>query len=575
MNLTGSLAGAMLNPANIKAGGFVADAGSLPAAMLRSAAVGAPIGAAYGAGAAGPGSRAQGAASGAAMGAVTGAVTPPILAAGGALARAAGGAAKTVAAGTRNLLSPPDPEGIATQADTDLAMQKIADMAKGQGVQIPILNDPTGKGMTTAEALGRPGVSSLGALGRRSGATPDLLEAQLRNRAQGAPDRILDDFAQVSGIQPQEAAGNVQALADRLRGEAAPLYDAALSSPNPVWNADLAKLAERPVISKAIDAAGKSMLNAGEDPLAVGLRIDPDTGSYVLNGDLSSATEAVPTAATWDKVRKMVGAMVQRDPMTGKVISTGDVGITNRDLATASRDLTSALAGDPAHGAPGAIPGYRAALDKAGDYLSMQDAFNRAQAMFLNPSVRTADFAKAFGELSEPEQEAWKAGMAAKLHDQMQSGRLTPRMLTLPHVQGKAAAVLGDDPAQAFLQNVRQEAQLAATGSRMMPGQGSPTMEFLNAAGEQEAQNPVGLALRLATNPKGAAHAIYDAGASRMTSPQVRNEMGRILMQSPEDTAADFIFWRKPLAQPIIPRGLSYPIPILSGTAGSYAGARK
>lgn len=574
LNIGGNLTGAILNPVNAAAGRYVATAPSLASATLRSVATSAPIGAAYGAGGAKPGERLKGAAQGGIAGGVLGLAAPPLLAGGKALVAGLRGVSGDVAQGARNLVSPPDPEAAGALGDTDAAMVRLADVARAKGIDIPKLADPSGKGMTTAEAIGRPGVSSLGALARRSGATPDLLEAQLRERAANAPSRILDDFASASGIHPDEAAGNVEALASRLQGEAKPLYDAALDNPQPVWSADLAKLAERPAIKKAIDAAGRSMLNAGHDPRAVGMAVDPDTGAFVLNSDLSQSTQSVPTAATWDKVKKMVGALVQRDSVTGRVIRTGDIGIQNGDLATAARDLTQTLAGDPAHGVQGAIPGYRAALDKAGDYLSMQDAFERAQGAYLKPGVSAKAFAKTYGDLSEPEQKAWLAGMAAKLSDQLQAGRLTPRMLMLPHVQGKTAAVLGDEPAGEFLSRVAQEARLAATGGRMMPGAGSPTMELLNAAGEQDAgPSYAGLALRALRRPGATLGALYDAGQSRIGSPQVRNELGRLLMQPPEATAAEFNGWTPPLRPGVRPPRLPYPA--LSGVAATYAGQRK
>lgn len=574
MNIAGNLTGGVLNPANVMAGKFVAAAPGLASATARSAATGAGLGAAYGAGGADPGQRTQGAVTGAITGGVVGAAAPPLISGVKAILSSAGDAAGNLADGAKNLISPVDPEAPSLPEDADIARAKIAALAQAKGIDIPLLGGASDRGVTTAEAIGRPGVASLGGLARRSGSTPDLLEAQLRERAANAPSRIMNDFAAVTGIQPEEAAGNVEALSQRLQKEAKPLYDAALSAPGGVWNADLAKLSERPVIAKAIDAAGKSMLNAGQDPTAVGLKLDPDTGGFVLNGDMSTVTESVPTAATWDKVRKMVGAMVQRDPVTGKVIGTGDVGITNRNLATASKDLTTALAGDPAHGVPGAIPGYRAALDKAGDYLSMQNAFDRGQKMFLNSSVRTKDFAGAYDDLSEPEQKAWLSGAASSLMDQMQKGRLTPRQLMLPHVQGKFAAMMGPEAASTFLGNLQQEAGLAATGGRMMPGAGSPTMELLNAAGEQEGgPNALGLAFRAISNPKAALSTIYDAAQSRMTSPQVRNEMGRILMQAPEDTAAEFSGWSPPVKPVATPPRL--PVPAFSGAAASYAAARR
>jgi hypothetical protein len=272
----------------------------------------------------------------------------------------------------------------------------------------------------------------------------------------------------------------------------------------------------------------------------------------------------------------MVGALVQRDPVTDRVIRTGEIGIKNGDLDTARRDLTQALAGDPAHGVPGAVPGLRAALDKSGDKLSMQDAFDRAQNMFLKPGVSAKDFGAAYTSLSEPEQKAWLSGMAAKLNDQMQAGRLTPRMLTAPHIAGKLSAVMGDQAANDFLTHVGQVAQLAGTGGRMMPGAGSPTMELLNAASEQDAPSMASLAIKGLRNPAGTAADLWNAGQSRLTSPQVRNELGRLLMQPPEATAEES-FWHSmtppPLKGGAPPPRLPYPL--LSAAGGTYAAKRK
>jgi hypothetical protein len=415
---------------------------------------------------------------------------------------------------------------------------------------------------------------SLGALGRRSGATPDALEATLAARAANAPQRILGDFAQVAGIHPEEAAGNIEALTTRLQGEARPLFDAALSSPDPVWNPDLAKLAQRPVIKKAIDAAGKSVLNAGQDPTAMGFAIDPDTGNYVLGTDLSKTMEAYPTAQTWDKVRKMVNALVQRDPLSNKVVASGEVGITNTDTMRAGADLTKALAGDPAHGFQGAVPGYRAALDKSGEYLQLQSAFERAQKTFLNPNVSATDFSKTFAGLSEPEQQAWKAGIASRLSDQLQKGRLTPRQLTLPHVQGKLAAALGPDAAAQLLGRLQVEAQLASTGGRMIPGAGSPSMEYINAAAEQEGgPSALGLIAQAMKHPVRTVADLAQTGRTLGTTPQVRDELGRLLMQPPEQTIQELRSIRPietaPLRAPKLPYGAA------SGMIGGSSPSRR
>jgi hypothetical protein len=195
--------------------------------------------------------------------------------------------------------------------------------------------------------------------------------------------------------------------------------------------------------------------------------------------------------------------------------------------------------------------------------------------MFLKPGVSAKDFGAAYSSLSEPEQKAWLSGMAAKLSEQMQGGRLTPRMLSAPHIAGKLSAVLGEDAAAGFMTKVGQVGQLAATGGRMMPGAGSPTMELLNAASEQDAPGVAELAIRGLRHPARTAADLWNAGQSRLTSPQVRNELGRLLMQSPEDTAAE-TFWHSmtppPLKGGVAPR---FPYPLLSGAGATQAAQRK
>jgi hypothetical protein len=581
----GGVLGAIANPLNKLAGGFVAASSGIPTAMLRGAITGGGLGALYGAGAGAPGQRIPSAVSGAAAGAVTGGVLPPIAAGIGAAGRHLAGTASDVASGTRAVLNPPDPMAASTSRDTQDAFERFSALMRASGKTADDLVDPMGKDLTTAEAMGRTGVTSLGAMARRSGTTPDALEATLRSRAQAAPSRILDDFAAASGIHPEEAAGDIEALTSRLQGEAKPLFDAALSHPGPVWNNDLAQLAQRPVVKKAIASAAEDLMNAGKDPTAMGLKLDPDTGWSLAGGGLTAhgglegagsfagASEPQPTAETWDLIRKRIGDQVERNPITNKIVPDS-VSRGNFNVNVARRDLTHALAGDPAHGVEGAIPGYRAALDKSGDYLQLQSAFDRAQDTFLNPNVKTATFAKTFGALSEPEQAAWKSGVAAKLESQLQNGRLTPRQLLLPHVQDKLTAVLGPDAAAQFTERLQAEAQLAATGSRMMPGVGSPTAEFGAAMAEHEGgPTALGLLARAHKDPVSTISNLAALGRSLGTSPQVRNELGRLLMQPPELTASDFAGFDIPRLPGLATPRLPYPA--AAAAAGTLAAQRR
>lgn len=557
-------------PGVSQAGKFVSAAKSLPAAIARGALTGGLIGGAYGAGNAGPGRRVQGAATGAAVGTLTGGLTPPSAAVVAGTARKIGGTGAALARGVRNMAVPIDEAAPPTAADTALARANVGQMMRASRVSpADLAAHPAvvaGKPITTAEAMGRTGVSQLGALARRSGSTGDTLGAVLAERAQGTPGRILGDFAKAANISPAHAAGNVDAMVKDLETQAEPLYKSALSDPGPVWNTDLANLAERPVVKKAIAQVGSDMLNAGQSPTTLGIAIDPDTGSFVLNPDLSTSTASYPTATTWDAVKKAIGRQVERSPITGRPLpdsqSSGNYGIR-----TATRDLTNVLAGDGTPQNPGAIPGYRAALDKAGDYLSLQDAFDRGGKLLTNPNVNEAQFGQVYNDLDEASQHAFRAGFANKMYDMAQNGQLKPQAFRAPRIQDKLNIVLGPQNASDFLTNLGLEGNLAASGQRMAPGVNSPTFELSNAAAEQEGgPNVLGI-LHALHNPLGAVGKAISAGVSVGTSPQVRSEMGRLLIQDPGASASEL------QALPPAPTGIfgSQYTPLLSGYAASQA----
>lgn len=527
----GDIAGALMSPAAKLGGEWIGGAKGLLGTIARSAAVGGATGGSM----EGP--------KGILPGAVTGAALPVAAAGVGAVVRRAGNAAGTLAQGVKTALVHAPVEASPTPADTLTAAQKIAQLVRASGKTVADLPlhpaAQAGLPVTTAEAIGRPGVSALGVLARRVGKTPDALQATLADRVHATPARIQTAFQAASGIDPAAASGDIDGLISSLQAKAKPLYDAALSSPDAVWNPDLAKLAGRPVIKKAIASVGNDLLNAGKDPNAMGLALDPETGWRVTGSDLASATEPQPTAQTWDLVKKSIGRQIERHPITGRPLpdsqSEGNYGVR-----VASQDLTDALAGDPANGQPGAIPGYRAALDQAGDYLKLSDAFDKGGRLLTDPAVNEGTFADVYGNLGDAEQQAFKGGFANKLFDLAQNGRLTPRTFLAPRVQQKVTAVIGPDAAEGFLDHVDLERDLAATGNRMAPGAGSPTAEFANAGAEQEhGAGALGLVSGLAHNPLKLVKGLSQVGADAPTTPQVRDEMGRLLMQHPEATAAE------------------------------------
>ncbi len=410
-----------------------------------------------------------------------------------------------------------------------------------------------GKPILGAEALGRPGVNALATLGRRSGTTADLLAGALTDRSAQMSDRILGDYATAAGINPAAARGDMDALLQTGRKEAGTLYDTALSAPGAVWNGDLKTLVQRPVIRKAARQAADDLRNAGIEPTTYGLDIDAE-GNFLpprvsgspnaLAAPGASGTGARgalgPTAQAWDLIKKNVAGQVERDAF-GRIVPDS-ISRGNYNIGVANRDLTKALRD--------AIPGYGDALDRSGDYLSLNSAFSRGQDFIMKPGVTPAQVATTLKGLSPAELQAFRGGMANKLFDLSQNARLTPKVFDRPAIRQKLTAALGQGAADDFLSKMATEAGLLRTGGRMMPGTGSITSDVMNTTAEQDQAASSALMDAIYAGAHMAHGNVPAAGARllsalRRFSPAranrmgeaTRDEVGRLLMMHPTDLA--------------------------------------
>lgn len=503
----------------------VAGAGAIPALAATAA-----TGAAYGAGDAKGGfaPRAGGAALGAALGLAThGAVAGSIKGV---------GAVRSAIADRAPRIAMPD----GTAAPAPSATNRAAGYLERLGRSAPRITPAPGKSLTAAESLGAPGETALAALTRRPGKTSELAQTQLGARQVERSARVLDDFELQSGIKPEAAQGDIDALVARQQKEVSPLFDLALKgNPGPIMNAKLSELGARPVVKRAMSTVVDDLQNAGRDPAALGLsvQVGPD-------GQLMQVQLKAPTAEAWDLVRKAIGRQVERNPVTGKVLpdsqSQGNYGVR-----TATRDLTVAL--------KETLPGYDAALAKSADYLSANEAFDAGAKLFLNPRVTETQFAKRLADLSEGERDAFKGGIAAELYNKAQNGLLSQRFLKLPRIRAKLNAALGEGEAGRFIQGLEAEARMASAENRILAPNGSQTAPLKSAMDDQDA---IGPGLEFATDfAKSAATGqgirgsavsavgkqlgkSVDAFRTRGLGVEGRDEAGRLLLGSPEDLDA-------------------------------------
>ena len=439
--------------------------------------------------------------------------------------------------------APTNPWQPATAEDRGTAY--VRDTLNKAGKTVADLEDAaqqTTKPITAAEAIGPQAQTNLMALSRRSGETADAVQAQMGARAADRTDRILGDMAQAAGIHPDAAKGNIEALVQAGQQQAAPLFKQALSAPGPLWNGELADIAKRPAIQKAIGSAAEQLRNQGVNPVPLGLEIDPMMGA-------TGAKEPQPTAQAWDLVRKSINGQLERNTFGTPLPDSVSPG--NYSVNKASQALTGAL--------KTAVPGYSDALAVSGDYLSSKAAFDLGNKAILDRNMDANDFAKAFGKLSSAEQTALKGGVANRLYSLSQNSALKPSQYLTPAARQKLSVALGPNAAQDFISSLGDEAALRAFETRAVPAAGSQTAPLAQAMKEQDAfgSNPVTDALGnvaqyglKGTVTRTSAGILKNIGSRIRTTgldEAARNQAGRLLLMPPDQLAA---FLRNASVQP-------------------------
>ncbi len=480
-------------------------------------------------------------------GALVGAAIPAAVGIARAVAgptRRVAGAVGANAAALKNAVTAEAPEVTPRMAahGEDQALAFLRDQLERKGVTPEALaaNPMAARGITAGEAMGPSTQQEMVSLARRPGATGDSAFDIFTARNADLPQRQIGDIEYHTGISPELARGGVDAVVARGRAEVKPLFDEALAAPGPVWNTDLANLAKRPVIKKAIGAAVDSLLNAGLEPTAPGFAIDPDTGLKMTGEDLQSLIEMQPTARAWDLARKKAQSLIQLD-QTGAPITTGQLGEFNRNLMVAGSDLSRALRE--------AVPGYSDALDQSGDYLKVQEASQRAANMLFNNRWSAHQVAEYFHGLgTEPERTAVKQAFARQLYDQADQGTLYASKFTGAGgadrniIRDKLAAVFRPDAADRMISSIKADWAMTAAGQRIKPLSNSTTGEAQMAAAvhDQAAGEDVARHLRRG-NIKGALASAIAPSVNGAVSPgsiAFRDALGRMYLMSPAELQA-------------------------------------
>ena len=434
--------------------------------------------------------------------------------------------AGNVAAGMRRMAPPPPPN---LPSPEQIALRHINRNLQSSGLTLDDLRAAP-QGITAAEAMGRTGQRQLGSIARMEGETADELEGLISARVQGRPGALSDAFGRATGVDPDAAAGNIDAVIEAGRRQAAPLYERAYADTIDV-TPTLQGLTQRPAVQKAMRNARQMMQNDGLDPDALGLTVSPQSGDIPI-----MEVSKRPSMQLWDYVKRGLDDEIDalRDPVTKAFKRPQEARQLTDMAATLRGELT------------GQSPAYKQALETSGDYLKASSAFKNAPRLVFNDKLSPRAFAQQVAKMTEGEREALRAGIANHALNLVDSGKMKPRAFSTPGVRQKLGVILGDDGAKGLIETAELEARKAAFENRYGPGAGSVTSDML-AGGEEVAQSVGGGPLnvgRMVMDPIGSlragGEALINKGVDLATLPgqtAARNAIGQRYLMSPRELA--------------------------------------
>ncbi|MCA6301212.1 MAG: hypothetical protein IM629_04545, partial [Phenylobacterium sp.] len=435
----------------------------------------------------------------------------------------------------------------------DIANQYLARVLQSSGVTPADLR-AAAPDLTAAEAIGRTGQRQLGALARREGQTGEALESLISERRLARPTTLQSEFAAATRVDPEAAAGDIESMVAAGRRAAAPLYERAYQDPIEMTPM-LSDLSKRPTVQKAMNNARRMMLDDGLDPSVVGLEVSP------ASGDIPEMVRVTrPSLQTWDYVKRGLDDELERlrDPVTGNLPRTNQV----RQITELSQTVRNELTNQS--------PNYRQALANSADYLSAQSAFQSAGKKLTDRRLTARTFADQVAQMNEGERAALRAGVANWAHDLVQTGKMTPKVLSQPIIRAKLNAAIGEEGTSTLVATAEREAQKAAFENRY--GFVNSTTDELRAAGEELAQGlggqPQGIGQMLMsplTTARNLGAQAIDTGIAAMTQPgqvAARDILGQRYMMSPAELADFLEANRINIPPPMFPReGMRAPNP--------------
>lgn len=266
-----------------------------------AAAIGAaPLGAAYGF-ASGEGGAAE-RAPGAVLGGLLGGGAAGVLDAGARAApNIASGLSEAGAVISRGF-GREAPEATITPRATQSAQEYVTRLLRSSGAELT--GNPVAAmdmGMTAAEAIGPSGVSNMAALSRRAGRAGNMARDQLGKRAGEQQQAVVQDFADLTGMDPAGSADMVDNIVATGRQRAAPLWaavDELQVTPTPAME----DILRRPSGRAALRRAYRIARDEGVNPESLGLFV-MEAGDGGLRTGASAIARDADTLADLDALR--------------------------------------------------------------------------------------------------------------------------------------------------------------------------------------------------------------------------------------------------------------------------------
>lgn len=300
--------------------------------------------------------------------------------------------------------------------------------------------------------------------------------------------------------------------------------------------ADQARYDQRPIEEPMTHEEYQSLETGYEPP--------PEGYGGAGEPQFEPATQTAFTPAALNKIRQYAGEDVKRT--FGKV----DQGRKNLLKEDFRQRLNRILLGHPETGEGALMPKLRAPVERSGDYLGHQQAYNDFKGRLIGGSME--DFGKAVaslkdrsGEFVESKLAGAQGGMASDVAELWGKGQLKGGKFTVPGVQERLGLIFGKEGARKFVGQMEKAMEQSALEARMAPYSNSSTAAMQSSGAEVDKSAGEHLATIGDVASKGVGGAVSslmkNAGAylrSPGSTVGYRDALGKLLQLTPEEATA-------------------------------------